>query len=241
MRESQSAQAEVDRLADGALNIIHLDALRDWLAAFERGSVTAGAFPGFRESGSNVSLREGLQFPQPFIGRTFSCVVTAPLGRSIQRFASIRELLGVMWDLVEGLRSLHLDGRMLHRDVAVKSAVLDIDNRRPVEPLVGWDGFMAIGILSWRPHTYRHELESLFYMFLADDFVGIFDEFSADFAPLRNLAQALHQLLFPCGMVRFSQGPKQTRPPSSISTMGWQMLLNWPRLLVRINGARRDD
>ena len=44
--------------------------------------------------------------------------------------------------------------------------VLDIDNRRPVEPLVGWDGFMAIGILSWRPHTYRHELESLFYVFL---------------------------------------------------------------------------
>lgn len=32
--------------------------------------------------------------------------------------------------------------------------------------LIGSEGFMAIGILSADPHTYRHDLESLFYVFL---------------------------------------------------------------------------
>ncbi|KID95623.1 Protein kinase-like domain protein, partial [Metarhizium majus ARSEF 297] len=55
---------------------------------------------------------------------------------------------------------------------------LDLDNVRPVEPMVGSDGFMAIGILSGQRHRYRHDLESLFYVFLwiaiASD--GVHDE-----------------------------------------------------------------
>lgn len=43
---------------------------------------------------------------------------------------------------------------------------LDLDNVRPIEPMVGSDGFMAIGILSRQRNTYRHDLESLFYVFL---------------------------------------------------------------------------
>ena len=73
--------------------------------------------------------------------------------------------------------------RILHRDVAIKSLIitpqhstdsskgvlldfnfaLDLDNVGPVEPLVGSDGFMAVGILSGQRHSYRQDLESLFY------------------------------------------------------------------------------
>ncbi|KAJ4321988.1 hypothetical protein N0V84_005035 [Fusarium piperis] len=212
---------------------------------------------------SVADLRHGLRFPQPFVNRTLSCVATAPLGRPIQKFTSITELLEVLRDLVKALRSLYVDGRILHRDIAIKNLIIptqhstdsprgvlidfdqapDLDNVRAVEPLVGSDGFMAVGILSGRPHTYRHDLESLFYVLLwfaigndrenaeANDileglpktsrlwkwcsmdfagigrdkatdmspegFLGILDEFSADFAPLRGLAKELHALLFP--------------------------------------------
>ena len=156
-----------------------------------------------------------------------------------------------------------MDAKIIHRDIAIKNLIitsqhspdspkgvlidfdqaLDLDNVRAVEPLVGSDGFMAIGILSGHPHTYRHDLESLFYVFLwiaigndrehddaydilegipktsrlwkwcsmdfrsvgrekaadmkPDGFSGILSEFSADFAPLRDLAKELHALIFP--------------------------------------------
>ncbi|EHK21283.1 uncharacterized protein TRIVIDRAFT_134280, partial [Trichoderma virens Gv29-8] len=140
-----------------------------------------------REDVAKISeLREGLQFPQPVVNRTLSCVATSPLGRPIRKFASIRELLEVLGDLVKALQSLYVDGRMLHRDIAIKNliinpepsikgsrgvlidfdAALDLDKASDVEPLVGSDGFMAIGILLGERHTYRHDLESLFYVFL---------------------------------------------------------------------------
>ncbi|TAQ86549.1 hypothetical protein B7494_g5113 [Chlorociboria aeruginascens] len=135
---------------------------------------------------SIADIRHGLHFPQPFVNRTFSCVATAPLGRPIQKFTSIHELLDVLCDLVKALRSLYVDGGMLHRDIAIKNLVitsehsmnslkgllidfdqaLDLDNVLAFEPLKGSDGFMAIGILSGKRHTYRHDLESLFYVFL---------------------------------------------------------------------------
>ncbi|WVO17484.1 hypothetical protein L204_105176 [Cryptococcus depauperatus] len=141
---------------------------------------------GHEDLGSVADLRHGLVFPQPFVNRTLSCVATAPLGRPIQTFASISELLAALRDLVRALQSLYMDGRILHRDIAIKNVVitpqpsegsptgmlidfdqaLDLDNVRAVEPMVGSDGFMAIGILSGQPHTYRHDLESLFYVFL---------------------------------------------------------------------------
>ncbi|UKZ52391.1 hypothetical protein TrVGV298_006167 [Trichoderma virens] len=195
-----------------------------------------------REDVAKISeLREGLQFPQPVVNRTLSCVATSPLGRPIRKFASIRELLEVLGDLVKALQSLYVDGRMLHRDIAIKNliinpepsikgsrgvlidfdAALDLDKASDVEPLVGSDGFMAIGILLGERHTYRHDLESLFYVFLwlaiandsehdhaheilerlPDDsrlrFEGILGEFSTEFIPLKDLAKELHELLFP--------------------------------------------
>ncbi|KAK7415982.1 hypothetical protein QQZ08_012176 [Neonectria magnoliae] len=75
---------------------------------------------------------------------------------------------------------------MLHHDITIKNLVvtlkptansskgilvdfdlaLDLDEVRAVEPLVGSDGSIAFGILSGKPYTYRHDLESLCYIFL---------------------------------------------------------------------------
>lgn len=141
---------------------------------------------GYQDLVNIADLRQGLHFPQTFVNRTFSCVATTPLGRPIRRFASIPELLEVLRDLVKALQSLYVNARILHRDVAIKNLIitpqhsadspkgvlldfnfaLDLDNVRPIEPMVGSDGFMAIGILSGQRHTYRHDLESLFYVFL---------------------------------------------------------------------------
>lgn len=135
---------------------------------------------------SVADLRQEIDFSQPFANRILSCVATAPLGRPIRQFTSIPELLEALRDLVRALHSLCVKARILHRDVAIKNLViapqrsadspkgvlldfnfaLDFDNVRPVEPMVGSDGFMAIGILSGQRHTYRHDLESLFYVFL---------------------------------------------------------------------------
>ncbi|KAK1831668.1 hypothetical protein QBC39DRAFT_406418 [Podospora conica] len=133
-----------------------------------------------------ANLRSGLKFPRPFVNRILSCVVTAPRGWPVQTFTSMRELLHVLGDLVEALRSLYLDGRILHRDVAIKNLIIaqqpgdcrpkgvlidfdlaqDLDNVRARVPLMGSEGFMAIGILSGQKHSYRHDLESLFYVLI---------------------------------------------------------------------------
>ncbi|KAM6483949.1 hypothetical protein HDV62DRAFT_379399 [Trichoderma sp. SZMC 28011] len=141
---------------------------------------------GHQDLVSISDLRQPLQFPRSLVNRKLSCVATSPLGRPIRKFASIRELLEVLGDLVKALRSLYLDGRMLHRDIAIKNLIinpqpsgssskgilidfdmaLDLDQGPPPRQIVGSDGFMAIGVLFGHAHSYRHDLESLFYVFL---------------------------------------------------------------------------
>ncbi|KAK0639730.1 hypothetical protein B0T16DRAFT_432400 [Cercophora newfieldiana] len=141
---------------------------------------------GSQDLGTVADHRKGLQFPQPFVNRILSCIATSPLGRPIQKFSSLPELLDALCDVVKALRSLYMDARIIHRDIAIKNLIiapqhsnrgprgilldldqgLDLDNAASEEPLVGSDGFMAIGILSGKRHTYRHDLESLFYVFL---------------------------------------------------------------------------
>ncbi|KAF7557986.1 hypothetical protein G7Z17_g224 [Cylindrodendrum hubeiense] len=154
--------------------------------AHERNAWGVIQLRGYQDLVSIAYLRQGLHFPQPFVNRTFSCVATTLLGRPIRQFTSITELLEVLRDLIGALQSLYVKARILHRDVAIKNVIitpqhsvdspkgvlldfncsLDLDNVRPIKALVGSDGFMAIGILFGEPHTYRHDLESLFYVFL---------------------------------------------------------------------------
>ncbi|KAJ3554907.1 hypothetical protein NPX13_g10483 [Xylaria arbuscula] len=199
----------------------------------------------------------------PFIDRTFSCIVTSPLGRPINQFETITEFLKACRDVAKALRSLYEDGNILHRDICIKNLIIpvqqvdgepngvliDLDSALELEngparsgELVGSEGFMAIGILTGDAHTYRHDLESLFYVFLwvaickdrnhddleslnhqpqtsrlwgwcstrfkvvsknkledmsLEGFPRILEEFSTEFAHLKDLARRLHQLLFP--------------------------------------------
>jgi serine/threonine protein kinase len=97
------------------------------------------------------------------------------------------DFLEACQDVVKALKSLYQEGKILHRDIAVKNLIIasqcrerdakgvliDLDIALDLEKgtarkgqLVGSEGFMAIGILSSDPHTHQHDLESLFYVFL---------------------------------------------------------------------------
>ncbi|KAM5347027.1 hypothetical protein ACJ41O_010032 [Fusarium nematophilum] len=124
---------------------------------------------------------------QPFVNRALSCIATPPLGRTINKFQTILELLEACRDVAKALRSLYQDKKILHRDVCTKNLIIPLHpeegdakgvlinldfaldlEKGPAKKgeLVGSEGFMAIGILTGDAHTYRHDLESLFYVFL---------------------------------------------------------------------------
>ncbi|KUJ12990.1 uncharacterized protein LY89DRAFT_623077 [Mollisia scopiformis] len=120
----------------------------------------------------------------------FECIITSPLGRSIDTFSTISVLMTVFRDSVKALRSLYLDAKILHRDISRQNIIivpkipgdtdpdsptemlidldlaLDLANPPSEEGLVGSEGFMAAGLLGGNDHTYRHDLESVFYVFL---------------------------------------------------------------------------
>ncbi|KAJ5263480.1 hypothetical protein N7478_011085 [Penicillium angulare] len=192
--------------------------------AQERNAWGVIQFQGYQDLVSIAELRQGLEFPQPFVKRTFSSSI---------RNVAIKNLIITTQDSTNSPKGVLLDFNF----------VLDLDHVRPIEPMVGSDGFMAIGILTGQRHTYRHDLESLFYVFLwiaiANDhihnevtdfmqglpetsrlpkwctmdfgavgrdksldmspegFEEILNEFSSEFAPLRGLAKELHALISP--------------------------------------------
>ena len=122
----------------------------------------------------------------PFVNRTFFCIVVQPPGRAIDEFKSIPEFLGAFTDIIKGLRSLYQDGRILHQDVSKGNLMITdvreegdprgflidleaaklLDDPNAKDEITGTKLFMSIGVLKARPHTYRHDLESLFYCLL---------------------------------------------------------------------------
>ncbi|KAK4445308.1 hypothetical protein QBC34DRAFT_472521 [Podospora aff. communis PSN243] len=125
---------------------------------------------GHQDLVSIADLRQGLKFPQPFVPRTFSCVATTPLGRPIREYTSIPELLEVLRDLVKALQSLYVNARILHRDVAIKNLIIapqhSADGLKAPVLSSQWSGQMDSWPLASSSHTYRHDLESLLYVFL---------------------------------------------------------------------------
>jgi len=122
-----------------------------------------------------------------FENRIFSCLAISPPGKAIREFASIKELVEACRDVVKAHRSLYRDGKILHRDISVnniiitdavhegdpKGMLIDLDLAKDLEGgpsgarhRTGTMEFMAIEVLKDSQHTYRHDLESLFYVFL---------------------------------------------------------------------------
>ncbi|KAI9764729.1 MAG: hypothetical protein M1840_008121 [Geoglossum simile] len=124
---------------------------------------------------------------ESFDNRIFSCLVVSPPGRPIHEFKSVLEFLKACRDVIKGHRSLYQDGKILHRDVS-KNNIIITDAKKEEDPsgmLIDLDlaresgggpsgarhqtgtmEFMAIEVLEGRAHTYRHDLESFFYVFL---------------------------------------------------------------------------
>lgn len=152
----------------------------DFLSAATDGrAASEGDTPTAASAGSDDD------YVPPFLNRTFSCITTSPLGRSINKFDTTLEFLEACRDIAKALRSLYQDGKILHRDICIKNLIIptrrnegdpkgvliDLDGALGLEKgparsgeLVGSEGFMAIGILTGAQHTYRHDLESLFYV-----------------------------------------------------------------------------
>jgi hypothetical protein len=119
--------------------------------------------------------------------RVHYCLVTSPAGRPLHEYQSVRELVDALRDAIRGHRSLVKDGKILHRDVsenniiitelpaegAPKGRLIDLDLAKELDSMpsgarhrTGTMQFMAIEVLEGKGHTYRHDLESFFYVFI---------------------------------------------------------------------------
>ena len=140
------------------------------------------ALQPIEERGSLHASKDG-----PFANRLFSCLVIAPAGRALRGFESILELLTVLCDAIKAHRSLLCDGGILHRDISENNIIItdpeqtdgftgmliDLDlakllhsSRSGAWHKTGTMEFMAIQVLQGADHTYRHDLESFFYVLL---------------------------------------------------------------------------
>ncbi|QSZ29959.1 hypothetical protein DSL72_004477 [Monilinia vaccinii-corymbosi] len=99
----------------------------------------------------------------------------------------VKELLEVFRDAIAGHRSLLEDGKILHRDISEyniiimdpgtkdepKGRLIDLGLAKELHSTpsgashrTGTMQFMAIEVLEGQGHTYRHDLESFFYVFI---------------------------------------------------------------------------
>ncbi|KAM4066706.1 kinase [Hirsutella rhossiliensis] len=122
----------------------------------------------------------------PYDNRVFRCLVISPAGRAIHKYETKSELLGALRDAIKAHRSLHLKGNILHRDISENNIIItdrkttghmgmliDLDlakelgsGRSGARCRTGTMEFMAVEVLQGISHTYRHDLESFFYVLL---------------------------------------------------------------------------
>ncbi|KAG6037944.1 hypothetical protein E4U41_004648 [Claviceps citrina] len=123
----------------------------------------------------------------PYNNRILRVLAISPAGRSIAQFNNCIEVLEGLRDAIKAHRSLYMDGKILHRDISenniiltnpstadgLKGMLIDLDLAMEVgagpsgaKHRTGTMEFMAIEVLEGKSHTYRHDLESFFYVLL---------------------------------------------------------------------------
>ncbi|UKZ74972.1 hypothetical protein TrVFT333_002642 [Trichoderma virens FT-333] len=119
--------------------------------------------------------------------RILRVLAISPAGRCVNQFRSILELLTCLCDAIKVHRSLYQDGKILHRDISENNIIitnpvtadgfngmlidLDLAKEEGKGPSgarhrTGTMEFMAIEVLLGTAHTYRHDLESFFYVLI---------------------------------------------------------------------------
>ncbi|KAF8417794.1 hypothetical protein EV426DRAFT_540173 [Tirmania nivea] len=116
--------------------------------------------------------------------RERSRLVISPLGKDLTKFQSFTGLLLVFRGAIKGHRALYQKAHILHRDISINNVLIDqitgdgflvdldlaINPRRPTASgaphRTGTFDFMAIGVHYGHLHTYRHDLESFFWLLL---------------------------------------------------------------------------
>lgn len=118
--------------------------------------------------------------------RTLRCLVISPAGRPIYKYHSPVELLEALRDAIQAHESLYNKGNILHRDISENNIIItdlkkdgfsgmliDLDlakelgsGRSGARCRTGAMEFMAVEVLRDTDHTYRHDLESFFYVLL---------------------------------------------------------------------------
>lgn len=150
----------------------------------EKGSADTGNIHSTEESRANSLMGNGSEV---YGNRIHCCLVVSPAGRPLQAYKSARELLEAFRDAIAGHKSLLEDGNILHWDVSEnniiitesvidgdpKGRLIDLDLAKELDSVpsgashrTGTMQFMAIEVLQGNGHTYRHDLESFFYVFI---------------------------------------------------------------------------
>lgn len=123
----------------------------------------------------------------PFDNRLLFCLVISPAGQALSKFESVSELLTALRDAIKAHRSLYIQGKSLHRDISEGNIIItdpkkadgftemliDLElvkkvdsGRSDARHQTGTMEFMTIEVLRLVSHTYRHDLESFFYVLL---------------------------------------------------------------------------
>ena len=124
---------------------------------------------------------------ETFGNRLLGCLVISPAGRALRDFRTIQELVTALRDSIIAHSSLLMKGKILHRDISENNIIItdpkkangftgmliDLDLAKDIgtaqtgaRQQAGTVEFMAIQVLRKVDHTYRHDLESFFYVLL---------------------------------------------------------------------------
>ncbi|KAH8598594.1 hypothetical protein B0O99DRAFT_700179 [Bisporella sp. PMI_857] len=158
-------ESELDAIGTHSIQETVVDSLADCRNEWQRNNVDS-----IQETGAD-SLT-GCE-SEAYGNRVNYCLVTSPAGRPLHEYQSVKELLEALRDAIRGHRSLLEVGKILHRDMPPKGRLIDLDlakelNSMPSEARhrTGTTRFMAVEVLEGKGHTYRHDLESFFYVFV---------------------------------------------------------------------------
>jgi hypothetical protein len=170
-------EGELDVIGAHSIQETVVDSLADCRNEWQRNNVDS-----IQEAGAD-SLTDCES--ETYGNRVHYCLVTSPAGRPLHEYQSVRELLEALRDAIRGHRSLLEDGKILHRDIsenniiitdakeAPKGRLIDLDLAKELDSMpsgarhrTGTMQFMAIEVLEGKGHTYRHDLESFFYVFV---------------------------------------------------------------------------